>query len=262
MTIVQDCLYFFVAFVFLLQGSTALHITQYETRLTKSGDQEMHSRRRGQVVAKESVSHERVRDIGCYVYLPTGCKKRKKFDAPVWTRDPNGDKFHAHESPVACESRRKQYNSWCGVNDAQMNYVNRTEKEEEKTEQAPSHKKSDVPSKEVNQKSKEETRLEQSPSRKKSDIHALASMEWMSERKLYQKYGKTASKTLLEAGFIATRENPNNASQTEYAKQWIGEEVVKRMLKGSTIRKLLKHGVLSTRKNPNAHGRKQYSMAR
>lgn len=61
---------------------------------------------------------------GCYVWMPNGCALHK-FDARKgWKRDAWGeDNGNAGQDKAVCEKRKLSFNTWCGIGDTQMLFV-------------------------------------------------------------------------------------------------------------------------------------------
>jgi len=61
---------------------------------------------------------------GCYVWMPNGCALHK-FDARKgWKRDAWGeDNTNAGQDKAVCEKRKFNFNTWCGIGDTQMLFV-------------------------------------------------------------------------------------------------------------------------------------------
>lgn len=61
---------------------------------------------------------------GCYVWMPNGCALHK-FDARRgWKRDAWGeDNINAGQDKAVCEKRQLNFNTWCGISDTQMLFV-------------------------------------------------------------------------------------------------------------------------------------------
>jgi len=61
---------------------------------------------------------------GCFVWLPSGCRKQH-FRARVhWKRDEWGEaNRHSGDSRSACDARKMEFDTWCWVTDAVMLHV-------------------------------------------------------------------------------------------------------------------------------------------
>lgn len=61
---------------------------------------------------------------GCFVWLPSGCRKQH-FRARVrWKRDEWGEaNKHSGDSKAACDARKDEFDTWCWVTDAVMLHV-------------------------------------------------------------------------------------------------------------------------------------------
>merc|ERR1711998_603835 len=62
---------------------------------------------------------------GCYVLTPSGCPNQASFNAEGWTQDDWGEEHvnAANDQSACINTRKSQYNDWCGTADTQMFWV-------------------------------------------------------------------------------------------------------------------------------------------